>query len=64
MIRKERIYLVLGQYRVVLVGSWWYLVTIVWYWLIYYANGSAGGCNGWYLVVLGQYNLVLIGIKW
>ena len=54
----------MGQYVAVLVGTWWYLVTIVWYWLIYYANGSAGGCNGWYLVVLGQYNLVLIGIKW
>ena len=41
--------MVLGQYRMVLVGIWWYWVSM--------------GSTGWYLVILGQYNLVLFGIS-
>ena len=51
---------VLGQYRAVLVGSWWFWVSIGWYWLIYDGTGSVEGRTGWYLVVLGQYKLVLL----
>ena len=39
---------VLGQYRVVLVGTWWY-------WMVL-------GGTGWYLVVLGQYKVELVDI--
>ena len=42
------------QYRLVLVDTWWYWVSMEWYWLIYDGTGSVeGGCS-WYLVVLGQ----------
>ena len=46
--------MVLGQYGAMLVGKWWYLVSMV-------RSGP-----GWYLVALGQYNSVLLGlgIKW
>ena len=40
--------MVLGQYRAVLVGSWWY--------------GSVWGGTVWYLVVLGQNRMVLVDI--
>ena len=42
--------MVLGQYRAVLAGIWWYWVSM--------------GSTVWYLVILGQFNLVLFGIKW
>ena len=45
---------VLGQYRAVLVGTWWYWVSIVWYWLIYDGTGLVQGSTGQYLVVVGQ----------
>ena len=54
----------LGQFGALLVGTWWYSLSIWWYWLIYDGTGLVEGSSGWYLVVLGQYNLVLIGIKW
>ena len=42
------------QYSLVLVDTWWYWVSMEWYWLIYDGTGSVeGGCS-WYLVVLGQ----------
>ena len=46
--------MVLGQYRAVLVNTWWYWVTMEWYWLIYDGTGSVWGDTCWYLVVLGQ----------
>ena len=46
--------MVLGQYRAVLVNTWWYWVTMEWYWLIYEGIGSVWGDTCWYLVVLGQ----------
>ena len=46
--------MVLGQYRSVLVDTWWYWVSMEWYWLIYDGTGSVEGGTDWYLVVLGQ----------
>ena len=46
--------MVLGQYRSVLVDTWWYWVSVEKYWLIYYGAGSVEGGTDWYLVVLGQ----------
>ena len=45
--------MVLGQYRPVLVDTWWYWVSIERYWFIY--NGTD------YWVSMGQYLLVLGG---
>ena len=55
---------VLGHYKVVLDGTWWYWLSRGRYWLIFGGIVSKWGCTGWYLVVLGHYNLVLLGIKW
>ena len=46
--------MVLGQYRAVMVDTWWFWVSMEWYWLIYDDTGSVEGGSGWYLVVLGQ----------
>ena len=45
--------MVLGQYRSVLIDTWWY-------WLIYDGTGSVEGGTGWYLVVLGQNRAILV----
>ena len=45
---------VLGQYRAALVDTWWYWVSMEWYWLLYDGAGSVEGGSMWYLVVLGQ----------
>ena len=50
---------ILGQYRAVLAGIWWYWVSLGPYWLVLGGNGTVGGGTGWYLVALGQYGLVL-----
>ena len=55
---------VLGQYRLVLVDTWWYWVSMKRYWLIFDGTGSVEGGTGWYLVVLGQYRTVLVGTWW
>ena len=55
---------VIGQYGAVLVGTWWYWVSVERRWLVCGRNGSVWGGVGWYLVILGQYNLVLFVIKW
>ena len=52
------------QYRLVLVDTLWYWVSMKRYWLIYDGTGSVEGGTGWYLVVLGQYIMVLLGSKW
>ena len=52
----------MGQFGVVLFGTW-YWVRIGWYWLIFDSTGSVQGGAGWYLVVLGQYILILLGIQ-
>ena len=52
------------QYRLVLVDTWWYWVSMKWYWLIYDGTGSVEGGSGWYLVVLGQWEAVLVGTWW
>ena len=56
--------MVLGQYRAVMVDTWWFWVSMEWYWLIYDDTGSVDGGNGWYLAVLGQHGVVLIGTWW
>ena len=48
------------QNRLVLVDTWWYWVSMEWYWLIYDGTGSVEGGSGWYLVVLGQQKAVLV----
>ena len=51
---------VLGQYWVILVSTWWNWINIKWYWSVvstWYTGlilGVLGG-NGHYLVVLGHY---------
>ena len=47
--------MVLGQYRSVLIDTWWY-------WLIYDGTGPVEGSTGHYLVVLGQKKAILIDI--
>ena len=43
-----------GQYRSVLIDTWWYYFNMEQYWLIYNGTGSVEGNTGRYLVVLGQ----------
>ena len=52
--------MVLGQWKAVLVGTWWYWVSMERYWLVLDGTGSVEGGTGWYLVVLGQYGAVLV----
>ena len=47
-----------------LVGLWWYSVSIGFYWLVYDGTGSVQGGTGRYLAVLGQYGAVLLGTWW
>ena len=49
-----RYMMVLGQDRLVLVGTWWYWVSMERYWLICDGTGSVEGGSGWYSVALGQ----------
>ena len=51
---------VLGQYRLVLIDTWWYWVNMERYWLIYDGTGSAEGGTVRYLVVLGQKKAILV----
>ena len=46
--------MVLGQWKVVLDGTWWNWVSMERYWLIHDGTGSVEGGTGWYLMVLGQ----------
>ena len=48
------------QYRLVLVDTWWYWVSMERYWLIYVGTGSEEGGTGRYLMVLGQKEAVLV----
>ena len=50
------------QYRSVPVDTFWYWVSMEWYWLIYDGNGSVEGGAVWYLGVLGQLKVVLVDI--
>ena len=50
------------EYRLVLVDTWWYLVSMERYWLIYDCTGSVEGGTGRHLVVLGQKKVVLVDI--
>ena len=52
--------MVLGQYRLVLMDTGWYRVSMERYWLIYDGTGSAEGVTGRYLVVLGQKKAILV----
>ena len=54
--------MVLGKWKVVLVGTWWYWVSMERYWLIHDGTGSVEGGTGWYLMVLGHYGAVLVDI--
>ena len=51
---------VLGQYKLVLIDTWWYWVDMEQYWLIYDGTGSAEGGTVRYLVVLGQKKAILV----
>ena len=52
--------MVLGQYKSVLINTWWYWVNMERYWLIYDGTGSAEGGTVRYLVVLGQKKAILV----
>ena len=54
------------QYRLVLADTWWYGVSMEWYWLIYDGTGSYGailGLTWWYWISIGRYWLVLGGTE-
>ena len=42
------------HFMLVLVDTWWYWISMEWYWLIYDVTESEEGVSSWYLVVLGQ----------
>ena len=44
----------LGQFRAVMVDTWWYRVSMEWYWLIHDGTGSVEGGTSLYMMVLGQ----------
>ena len=46
--------IVMGQYKAVAIGTWWYLVNRRRYWSMNDGTGSVESGSGWYLVVLGQ----------
>ena len=48
------------EYRLVLVDTWLYWVSIERYWLIYDGTGSVEGGTGGYMMVLGQYVAILV----
>ena len=52
--------MVLGQYKSVLIDTWWYWVNKEQCWLIYDGTGSVEGSTGQYLVVLGQKKAILV----
>ena len=56
--------MVLGQYRSVLIDTWWYWVNMERHWLIYDGIDSVEGSNGRYLVVLGQKKAILGDTLW
>ena len=56
--------MVLGQYLVVLVSTWWYWVNNGWYWSVFGGTGSILGGTGQFLVVLGHYWMVLVSTWW
>ena len=43
--------MVMGQCKVILVGTWWYLVSMRRYWLILGGTGSVWSSTGWYLAI-------------
>ena len=45
----------------IMVGTWWYWVSMGRYWLVHCATGSLSGCTCWYLVGTRRYWLVLGG---
>ena len=49
------------QYRLVLVDTWWFWVSMEWYWLIYDDTGSVEGASGWYWVSMWQCWLIYDG---
>ena len=56
--------MVLGQYRAIMVGTWWYWVSRRRYWLIHDGTGSAWSDTCWYLVVLDQQRAVMVDTQW
>ena len=52
--------MVLGQYRSVLIDTWWNWVNMDRFWLIYDGTGSAEGGTVRYLVVLDQKKGILV----
>ena len=53
---------VLGKYKAVMVGTWWYWVRTRRYWLVLCGTGSleVEGSTACYLVVLGQKRALLV----
>ena len=53
---------VLGKYKAVMVGTWWYWVRTRQYWLVLCGTGSleVEGSTACYLVVLGQKRALLV----
>ena len=54
--------MVLGQYRLVLVDTLWYWVSMERF--IYDGTGSVWVNTCWYLVVLDQYRAVMVDTRW
>ena len=53
-----------GTGSAVLVGTWWYWVSMGRYWFVIGSTGTVWGVTGWNLVVLGQYEVVLLATWW
>ena len=56
--------IVMGQYKAVAIGTWWYLVNRRRYWSIHDGTGSVHIGTGLYMMVLGQYGSILVGTWW
>ena len=56
--------MVLGQYRAVLAGIWWYWVSMGQYRLVLGVTGSVLSGTGLFMMVLGQKKAVLVSTWW
>ena len=56
--------MVLGQWKAVLVGTWWYWVSMGRFLFVLGGTGPVEGGTGWYLAPLGQYGAVLVCTWW
>ena len=54
---------ILGQYRSVLIDTWWYWVNMERYWLIYDGTGSAEGGTAYLIIVTDATDAVSVNFS-